>query len=109
MTDGIAGANVGSVGWIGTGRMGAAMVTRLATAGVSVTVWNRTRSKAEPLAELGCVIADSIASLRGCDIVFTMVSTPADLDRRVSAYLDENPEARWDEAVAAEVDTEGAP
>jgi 3-hydroxyisobutyrate dehydrogenase-like beta-hydroxyacid dehydrogenase len=38
MTDGIAGANVDSVGWIGTGRMGAAMVTRLATAGVSVTV-----------------------------------------------------------------------
>lgn len=81
MTDGIAGANVGSVGWIGTGRMGAAMVTRLATAGVSVTVWNRTRSKAEPLAELGCAIADSIADLRGCDIVFTMVSTPADLDQ----------------------------
>jgi 3-hydroxyisobutyrate dehydrogenase len=81
MTDGIAGANVGAVGWIGTGRMGAAMVTRLATAGVSVTVWNRTRSKAEPLAELGCVIADSIADLRGCDIVFTMVSTPADLDQ----------------------------
>jgi 3-hydroxyisobutyrate dehydrogenase len=81
MTDGIAGANVDSVGWIGTGRMGAAMVTRLATAGVSVTVWNRTRTKAEPLAELGCAIADSIADLRGCDVVFTMVSTPADLDQ----------------------------
>jgi len=65
MTDGIAGANVGAVGWIGTGRMGAAMVTRLATAGVSVTVWNRTRSKAEPLAELGCEIADAFS----CDRV----------------------------------------
>jgi 3-hydroxyisobutyrate dehydrogenase len=33
------------------------------------------------LAELGCAIADSIADLRGCDVVFTMVSTPADLDQ----------------------------
>jgi len=43
----------GSVGWIGTGRMGAAMASRLARAGVDLHVWNRTRSKAEPLAELG--------------------------------------------------------
>ena len=80
MTDSAA-ANVGSVGWIGAGRMGAAMATRLALAGVPVTVWNRTRAKAEPLAEHGCTIADSIADLRGCDVVFTMVSTPADLDQ----------------------------
>jgi len=80
MTDSAA-AKVGSVGWIGAGRMGAAMATRLALAGVPVTVWNRTRAKAEPLAEHGCTIADSIADLRGCDVVFTMVSTPADLDQ----------------------------
>jgi 3-hydroxyisobutyrate dehydrogenase len=81
MTDDKAGTTVGSVGWIGTGRMGAAMASRLARAGVGMTVWNRTRSKAEPLAELGCAIADSIEDLRGCDIVFTMVSTPADLEQ----------------------------
>jgi 3-hydroxyisobutyrate dehydrogenase len=46
-----------------------------------MTVWNRTRSKAEPLGELGCAIADRIEDLRGCDVVFTMVSTPADLDQ----------------------------
>jgi 3-hydroxyisobutyrate dehydrogenase len=69
------------VGWIGTGRMGAAMVTRLAVAGSALTVWNRTRSKAEPLAEYGCLIADNIAQLRGLDVVFTMVSTPADLEQ----------------------------
>jgi 3-hydroxyisobutyrate dehydrogenase len=69
------------IGWIGAGRMGAAMAGRLALAGFDVTVWNRTRSKAEPLAELGCTIADTIADLRGLDVVFTMVSTPADLEQ----------------------------
>jgi 3-hydroxyisobutyrate dehydrogenase-like beta-hydroxyacid dehydrogenase len=70
-----------SVGWIGAGRMGAAMATRLAKAGVDLAVWNRTRAKAEPLAEHGCAIADTIADLRGRDVVFTMVSTPADLEQ----------------------------
>ncbi|MGY1601228.1 NAD(P)-dependent oxidoreductase [Geodermatophilus sp. SYSU D00815] len=70
-----------SVGWIGAGRMGAAMATRLAKAGVKVTVWNRTRAKAEPLAEVGCVVADRIAELRGADAVFVMVSTSKDLEQ----------------------------
>ena len=70
-----------SVGWIGTGRMGAAMATRLARAGARLTAWNRTKAKAEPLAEHGCTIADTIAELRNLDVVFTMVSTPADLEQ----------------------------
>ena len=70
-----------SVGWIGTGRMGAAMAARLARAGVALTVWNRTRAKAESLAAEGCVVADSISELRGLDVVFTIVSTPADLEQ----------------------------
>jgi 3-hydroxyisobutyrate dehydrogenase len=70
-----------SIGWIGAGRMGFAMAARLAQAGEQLTVWNRTKAKAEPLAEHGCTIADSIAELRGCDLVFTMVSTPADLQQ----------------------------
>jgi 3-hydroxyisobutyrate dehydrogenase len=69
------------VGWIGAGRMGAAMAGRLATAGEDVTVWNRTRAKAEALAHLGCGVADTIADLRRHDVVFTMVSTPADLEQ----------------------------
>ncbi len=81
MSDSTPPAAVESVGWIGAGRMGAAMAARLARAGVKVTVWNRTRAKAEPLAELGCVVADSIAELRGLDAVFTMVSTNADLEQ----------------------------
>ena len=68
------------VGWVGTGRMGLAMATRLARAGVSLTAWNRTAAKAEPLAGLGASIAASLAELRSLDVVFTMVSTPADLE-----------------------------
>jgi 3-hydroxyisobutyrate dehydrogenase len=68
-----------SVGWIGAGRMGAAMATRLAKAGTKVTVWNRTRAKAEALTEFGCSVADEIAELRGLDAVFVMVSTSKDL------------------------------
>lgn len=69
------------VGWIGAGRMGAAMAGRLARAGESVSVWNRTRAKAETLTEVGCTVADTIADLRGHDVVFTMVATPADLEQ----------------------------
>jgi 3-hydroxyisobutyrate dehydrogenase len=69
------------VGWIGTGRMGFAMARRLAKAGVDLTAWNRTRSKAEPLTEHGGAVADTIAELRDLDVVFTMVSTPADLEQ----------------------------
>jgi 3-hydroxyisobutyrate dehydrogenase len=70
-----------SVGWIGAGRMGVAMASRLARAGIPPTVWNRTRAKAEPLVELDCTIAAEIADLRSLDVVFTMVSTPADLEQ----------------------------
>lgn len=70
-----------SVGWIGTGRMGFAMAGRLAAAGAAPHVWNRTRSKAEPLTARGCTVVDTLASLSDRDIVFTMVSTPADLEQ----------------------------
>jgi len=69
-----------SLGWIGAGgRMGFSMAKRLLAAGHDVAVYNRTRSKVEPLAEFGARIVDSVAELRGCDIVFTTVSTSDDL------------------------------
>ncbi|MCW2883348.1 MAG: hypothetical protein QOE54_4948 [Streptosporangiaceae bacterium] len=67
-----------TLGWIGTGRMGYAMAARLLKAGHPVSVYNRTRAKAEPLAALGAVIVDSPAELADRDIVFTMVSASAD-------------------------------
>ena len=63
------------LGWIGIGRMGYAMAERLAKGGADVTVWNRTRAKAEPLAAYGAKVADRLADLAACDIVFCMVST----------------------------------
>jgi 3-hydroxyisobutyrate dehydrogenase-like beta-hydroxyacid dehydrogenase len=69
-----------TVGWIGAGRMGAAMAIRLARAGVAPAVWNRTRSKAEATVADGCSVASQVADLRDRDVVFTMVSTSADLE-----------------------------
>ena len=63
------------LGWIGTGRMGFDMARRLAEGGCDITAWNRTRAKAEPLAEHGAKIADKLNDLAGHDIVFVMVST----------------------------------
>jgi 3-hydroxyisobutyrate dehydrogenase-like beta-hydroxyacid dehydrogenase len=66
------------LGWAGVGRMGYALAERLLRAGCDVAVYNRTRSKAEPLAELGATIVDSPADLADRDIVFTMVAGPDD-------------------------------
>ena len=67
------------LGWIGIGRMGYAMAERLAKAGCDISVWNRTRAKAEPLAKSGAKVVDALTDLAACDIVFTMVSTGKDV------------------------------
>ena len=72
------------VGWIGIGRMGYAMAERLAKSGADLTVWNRTRSKAEPLAARGAKVAASLPELAGCEIVFCMVSTWDDVKEVVA-------------------------
>jgi 3-hydroxyisobutyrate dehydrogenase-like beta-hydroxyacid dehydrogenase len=72
------------IGWIGIGRMGYAMAERLAKARADLTVWNRTRSKAEPLAEHGAKIAAALPELAACDIVFCMVSTWDDVKEVVA-------------------------
>jgi 3-hydroxyisobutyrate dehydrogenase len=71
------------IGWIGTGRMGFAMARRLLQSGCDVAIYNRTRSKAEPLSEWGGSTVDRPADLADCDIVFTMVSGPTDLQEVV--------------------------
>ena len=72
-----------TLGWLGTGRMGAAMAARLLKAGHPVTVWNRTTAKAQALAEHGATVAGFITELAERDIVFVMVSTPRDLEEVV--------------------------
>jgi 3-hydroxyisobutyrate dehydrogenase len=71
------------LGWIGTGRMGVALATRLLEAGHDVGVYNRTRAKAEPLAELGATVVDTPAELADRDLVFTMVGGSADFEHVV--------------------------
>jgi len=69
-----------TIGWIGAGRMGFQLATRLLEAGHDVTVYNRTRSKAEPLVALGAKVVDRPSDLAGLDVVFIMVSAPKDLE-----------------------------
>src|ERR1700704_6365872 len=57
-----------NVGWIGLGRMGYPMVERVLASGQALTVWNRTRSKAEPLAKKGAKLADKLGDMAGDDV-----------------------------------------
>jgi 3-hydroxyisobutyrate dehydrogenase-like beta-hydroxyacid dehydrogenase len=76
-----------SIGWIGTGRMGLALAGRLAKAGLDVSVWNRTKAKAEPLTADGAIVVDDLGELADKDIVFTMVSASRDLEEVVDKLL----------------------
>jgi len=68
------------LGWIGTGVMGRSMAGRLLDAGFAVTLFSRTRSKADDLLGRGAAWADSPAAVaRASDVVFTMVGHPADV------------------------------
>ncbi|HLK71182.1 MAG TPA: NAD(P)-dependent oxidoreductase [Steroidobacteraceae bacterium] len=67
------------IGWIGMGRMGQAMARRLLTAGHALHIWNRTRSKAEPLIASGARLADRSVDLAASDVLFTMLATGDDL------------------------------
>ncbi len=68
------------IGWIGTGVMGSSMCGHLLEAGHEVTVFNRTRARAEPLLEKGAAWAGSPAEVAtAAEIVFTMVGFPADV------------------------------
>jgi 3-hydroxyisobutyrate dehydrogenase len=63
-----------TVALLGTGTMGAGMARNIAAAGIPLKVWNRTREKAEPLAEVGAEVAESPAeAVRDADIVITML------------------------------------
>ena len=75
------------IGWIGLGRMGEVMVKRLLKAGHGTSVWNRTASKAQPLAEYGATIVARKLDLASCEVVFTMVSTTDDLKEVLFADL----------------------
>jgi 3-hydroxyisobutyrate dehydrogenase-like beta-hydroxyacid dehydrogenase len=59
--------------------MGSAMAGRLIAAGEQVVLWNRTKAKTAPLVDMGATAVETIHELAECDVVFVMVTTPADL------------------------------
>ncbi len=68
------------IGWIGTGVMGKSMCGHLIRAGFSATVFNRSREKTQPLADLGAQVAASPAEVaERSDVIFSIVGFPHDL------------------------------
>lgn len=82
---------------LGTGTMGAGMARTMRRAGLDVVAWNRTRKKAEPLADDGIEVADSVGeAVGGADVVLTiLLDTDAVLGvtDEITAAL--APEAVW--------------
>lgn len=71
-----------NVGLIGLGLMGLPMARNLLKAGFPLTVWNRTRSKAEQLEKEGAKVANSPREVAAAsDITFTIVSDPPALEQ----------------------------
>ena len=68
---------------LGLGRMGFALAQALARAGHTVTVWNRTASRAAPLRELDVAVAESVASACASSAVVIVAVTDYDVTREM--------------------------
>ena len=67
-----------SIGFLGLGKMGTAMATRLLESGCRLTVWNRSSDKTESLVQNGANLAASPAELaNSVDIIITMLTNDA--------------------------------
>src|SRR5258706_14818602 len=76
------------IGWVGTGVMGLSMCGHLQAKGYPVTVYSRTKSKAQPLLDKGAVWADTPAGVAAAsDVIFTIVGLPSDVR---AVYLEEH-------------------
>src|SRR6185295_3064309 len=68
------------IGWIGTGVMGSSMCGHILTAGYRVSLCSRTKSKAQPLVDLGATWAENPRTVAAqSDMIFTMVGFPQDV------------------------------
>lgn len=75
------GVSVERIGYIGLGIMGRGMTANLLKAGFGVTVWNRTISRAQPLADAGAIVGESPADVAAkSDIIFICVSDTPDVE-----------------------------
>jgi len=72
-----------NIGFIGIGRMAHGMVTNLLAAGHTVSVYNRTRAKAEALAGAGAIVVDSVADAAANELVISMLAD----DRAIEATV----------------------
>jgi len=72
-------ANTTKIGWIGMGRMGYAMAEWLLKSGYDVSIWNRTKAKAEPLTKIGGKVVDKLSDLNNVDVLFSIVSAGKDV------------------------------
>lgn len=69
------------IAFLGLGKMGSAVARHLIEAGHELTVWNRTRAHAEPLAKRGARVAESLVdAVADAEVVFTMVFDDAALE-----------------------------
>lgn len=66
-------------GFIGLGKMGAGMASRLCQAGYELTVYNRSAERLQPLIAQGAKAATTIAEVCDADVVFTMLANDAAL------------------------------
>ncbi|MFJ3663985.1 NAD(P)-dependent oxidoreductase [Streptomyces sp. NPDC090119] len=98
-----------TVAVLGTGIMGAAMARNLAAAGLPVRAWNRTRAKAEPLAEDGVrVTGTPVEAVEGADVVLTMLydgDTVLDVMREAAPAL--RPGTLWVQSTTAGTELTG--
>mgnify|MGYP000040171478 CR=1 FL=1 len=75
------------LGFIGIGVMGHSMAGHLLEAGWEVHVYNRTKAKTDEIVAKGAIWEDSPAEIaKKCDVVFTMVGFPKDVEE---TYLGE--------------------
>ena len=64
------------IAFLGTGLMGAPMAANLIKAGFTLTVWNRTRSKTDPLAKAGATVAEGPADcVEGADYILSILDS----------------------------------
>lgn len=70
-----------NVGFIGAGVMGKSMIRNLMKKGFQVTVYSRTKSKAEEIIAEGAIWRDSAAECtKGQDVIITIVGFPKDVE-----------------------------
>ncbi|MDN3354604.1 NAD(P)-dependent oxidoreductase [Actinomadura sp. DC4] len=94
-----------TVAVLGTGIMGEPIARNLLHAGIEVRAWNRTRVKAEPLADDGAVVCDEPAEAAdGADVVLTMLHDAASVEDVIAGVLP----AMEEDAVWAQMSTVGA-